>query len=262
MPPSRGLVGQSIENPVINSPFIEPVQHFRTLADGTVTGEIEPRRRPSEFFVPVARPKRISAAQLTMDGFGGPKKQQPSEIVNEIRQAVGRWRIQGYPHTTSITRELLAYWRGEDRERRLFFCQLEAAETAIYLMEAAERMGDTKALNVIRAENTRLNGGLSRLAFKMATGSGKTVVMAMLIAWQTLNKLANPQDARFTDTFLIVTPGITIRDRLRVLLPNDADNYFRKLDLLPPDSALNGAKILITNFHAFKLRETVAAGKL
>lgn len=68
-------MGQTIENPVINSPYVEPKQHFRTLADGTVTGEIEPRRRPSEFFVPVARPKRISAAQLTMDGFGGPKKQ-------------------------------------------------------------------------------------------------------------------------------------------------------------------------------------------
>ena len=98
----------------------------------------------------------------------------------------------------------------------------------------------------------------------MATGSGKTVVMAMLIAWHTLNKLANPQDPEFTDTFLVVTPGITIRDRLRVLLPNLPDNYYRKWDLIPPDlqAELLKAKILITNFHAFLLREKVAAGKL
>ena len=98
----------------------------------------------------------------------------------------------------------------------------------------------------------------------MATGTGKTVVMAMLIAWQALNKFANPQDARFSDTFLIVTPGITIRDRLRVLLPNDPDNYYRKMDVVPPDlrETLNQAKVLVTNFHAFLLREKVAAGKL
>ncbi len=98
----------------------------------------------------------------------------------------------------------------------------------------------------------------------MATGSGKTVVMAMLIAWQTLNKLANSQDARFSDTFLIITPGITIRDRLRVLLPNDPQNYYRQRDILPAESLeqLGQAKILITNFHVFVLREKVAAGKL
>jgi len=98
----------------------------------------------------------------------------------------------------------------------------------------------------------------------MATGSGKTVGMAMLIAWHTLNKLANPQDSKFTVTCMVVTPGITIRDRLRVLLPNLPDNYYHKWDLIPPDlkAELLKAKILITNFHAFLHREKVAAGKL
>jgi type III restriction enzyme len=102
------------------------------------------------------------------------------------------------------------------------------------------------------------------MAFKMATGTGKTVVMAMLMAWQALNKLANPQDARFTDAFLLVAPGITIRDRLRVLLPNDPSNYYRQRDILPAYllEELGKAKILITNYHAFLLRETIAAGKL
>jgi type III restriction enzyme len=252
-----------IENPVINSPYIEPAQHFVTTADGTVSGEIAPRRRSSEFFVPVARPKKISA-QMTMEAFGGLTRQQPNEIVNEIRQAVGRWRALDYPHITSTTRDLLSYWRDEDRQRRLFFCQLEAAETAIYLTEAAEKIGDTKALNVIRQENAAHNGGLPRFAFKMATGSGKTVLMAMLIAWQALNKAANQQDRRFSDRFLIITPGITIRDRLRVLLPNDTANYYQAMDIVTLDQLdrLQAADVLITNFHAFLRHDKIQAASL
>ena len=250
-----------IDNPVINSPFVEPARHF-TVVDGQVSGEIEPRRRPSEFFVPVAAPRKKSP-QLALQ-FGGGTKQQSNEIVNEIRQSVARWRLQGYPHTTSTTRELLAHWRADDRERRLFFCQIEAAETAIYLTEAAEKSADTKALNQIRAENARLNDGLPRLAFKMATGSGKTVVMGMLIAWQALNKLADPYDKRFSHRFLLVTPGITIRDRLRVLLPNDPQTFYRSMDLVTPEQLdrLQGATIEITNYHAFIRREKVEAAAL
>jgi type III restriction enzyme len=252
-----------IENPIINSPFVEPAQHFVTTADGTVTGEIEPRRRPSEFFVPVA-PSKKRSGQLTLDQFGGPKRQQPNEIVNEIRQAVERWRKTGYPHLTTTTRDLMDHWRDEDRERRLFFCQLEAAETAIYLTEAAEKLGDTKALNVIRQENATLNGSLPRFAFKMATGSGKTVLMAMLIAWQALNKAANPQDRRFSDKFLVITPGITIRDRLRVLLPNDSGNFYKALEVVTPEQLdrLQSATVLVTNFHGFLRRDKIQAAPL
>ena len=242
----------TIENPVINSPFVEPTRHF-VVVDGQVSGAIEDRRRPSEFFVPVAKPKKASP-QLALQ-FN--VRQQPNEVVNEVRGAVARWRAQGYPHTTTVTRDLLAHWRADDRERRLFFCQIEAAETAIYLTEAAEKSADTFALNEIRRQNALVNDGLPRLAFKMATGSGKTVVMAMFIAWQALNKLANPYDKRFSHRFLVVTPGITIRDRLRVLLPNDPQTFFRSMDIVTPDQLerLQAATIEITNYHSFIRRE-------
>jgi type III restriction enzyme len=254
-------IGPPIDNPVINSAFVEPAMHF-DIIDGRIDGTIKDGRRPSEFFVPVAKPKKASP-QLALQ-FGGGTKQQSNEIVNEIRQSVARWRLQGYPHTTSVTQELLAYWRADDRQRRLFFCQIEAAETAIYLTEAAERSGDTKALNTIRAENARLNDSLPRMAFKMATGSGKTVVMAMFIAWQALNKLANPYDKHFSTRFLVVTPGITIRDRLRVLLPNDPQTFFTTMDLVTPDQLerLQATTIEITNYHAFIRRETLEAASL
>jgi type III restriction enzyme len=251
----------TIDNPVINSPFAEPTRHFRVV-DGQVTGAIEDGRRPSEFFVPVPRPRKASP-QLALQ-FGGGVRQQPNEIVNEIRFQVAKWRAQDYPHATGITKELLAHWRAEDRERRLFFCQVEAVETAIYLTEAAEKMGDTKSLNVIRGENERLNDRLPRMAFKMATGSGKTVVMGMLIAWQALNKLANPYDKRFSTRFLVITPGITIKDRLRVLLPNDPQTFYRSMDLVTPEQLdrLLAATIEITNYHALIRREKLEAASL
>jgi type III restriction enzyme len=128
----------------------------------------------------------------------------------------------------------------------------------------ASRYGDAWIENDLRRFNEDANPLLYRMAFKMATGSGKTVVMAMLITWHALNKFAAPKDARFSDTFLVVTPGITIRDRLRVLLPNDPDNYYRRFHLVSEEvrGQLEQAKILITNFHAFLPRETVAVGKL
>ena len=118
--------------------------------------------------------------------------------------------------------------------------------------------------NALRAANDGANPGLFRIAHKMATGAGKTVVMGMLIAWHALNKLANPKDARFSDAFLIVAPGITIRDRLRVLLPTDPNNYYRQRDIVPSYllAELGKAKIVITNFHTFQLCETVQAAKL
>jgi len=254
-----------IENPIINSPFDEPTRHFRFTDEG-ITNEIVDGRRISSYFVPIARPKkkRGDKQQTLFETEWTQDRIEKNKLVNDIRHRISLWRKGGYLGVTPTTARLIAYWTDPVREKKLFFCQNEALETAIYITEAAKKFGDAWIENVIREANDTSNPGLPRAAFKMATGSGKTVVMAMIIAWQTLNKCANPKDARFSDTFLIVTPGITIRDRLRVLMPNDPENYYRQRDIVPSQlkDQLGHAKIKITNFHAFQLREKVAAGKI
>ncbi len=252
-----------IENPVINSPFGEPTRHFQ-FSDEGITDEIAAGRRASSYFMPVARTRKKGKKQLQFDTEWTRDRIEENRLVNDIRRKVVTWRAGGYVGVTPVTNRLLRYWTDPAREKKLFFCQVEALETAIYLTEVAKKYGDAWIENSLREANDSSNPGLPRMAFKMATGSGKTVVMAMLIAWHTLNKLANPQDGRFASTFLVVTPGITIRDRLRVLLPNDPQSYYRQRDIVSAEAMeqLGQAKILITNFHTFALRERVAAGKL
>jgi len=251
-----------IENPVINTPYKEPSRHFRFSEEG-ITDEIIEGRRPSSYFVPVPKARKKGKG-VSPDTEWTEDRVKENEFVNQVRDRVGRWRQMGYPHVSRATAQLLEYWTDPDREKKLFFCQIEALETAIYLTEVAAKDGAGWIERKVREENEKSNPLLNRTAFKMATGAGKTVVMAMIIAWHTLNKLANPQDARFSDTFLIVTPGITIKDRLRVLLPNDPENYYQKRDILPSHlmEQLGKAKILITNFHAFRQRELGDASKL
>jgi len=262
--PVGARVANVIDNPILNSAYREPTRHFRFDEDG-ITSEIVDERRSSTYFIPIPKPKKKVAAgvpteQLSLPGNWTLERMQPNDNINRIRAHVAAWRRAGHPGITATTRELLDYWTREDRDRPLFFCQIEALETAIYLAEVAGREQQWID-NLLREEATKKSGGLYRVAFKMATGAGKTVVMAMLIAWQALNKQHDPQDKRFSDTFLIVTPGITIRDRLRVLKPNAPDNYYAERDLLPPDlhQRLQAATILITNFHAFNRREKFAA---
>jgi type III restriction enzyme len=254
-----------IENPIINSPFEEPTRHFKFDDEG-ITNEQVDGRRTSSYFVPIARPRKSNggAKQEVFDTEWTQDRIEENKLVNDIRRRVSRWRTGGYIGVTPTTARLIAYWTNPSREKKLFFCQNEALETAIYITEVAKKYGDAWIENTLRAANDGSNPGLPRMAFKMATGSGKTVVMAMLIAWHTLNKQANPQDIRFSDTFLIVTPGITIRDRLRVLLPNDSENYYRQRDIVPShmQEQLGQARILITNFHAFQQRETEKANKV
>ena len=253
-----------IDNPVINSPFEEPRRHFRFTDEG-ITNEIIPQRRKSAYFVPIPVPRRRSPRQLSMDFEAWTADRlEENKLINQIRERVGIWRRGGYVGITRISRRLLEYWQRPEREQRLFFAQIEAVETAIYLTEVAHKYNDGWIMERLREGNREANPQLFRMAFKMATGTGKTVVMAMLITWHTLNKRDNPQDKRFSDAFLIVTPGITIRDRLRVLLPSDPENYYRRFDLVPPEhlEALHRARIVITNFHALQLKERVKAGKL
>ena len=252
-----------IENPIINSPFDEPVRHFR-FSDEGITDEIIEGRRISSYFVPIAKSKKKGNKQLQFDTEWTQDRIEENKLVNNIRGRVAKWRKGGYVGVTPTTARLLEYWTDPHREKRLFFCQIEALETVIYLAEVSSKYGDAWIENAVREANDTSNPGLPRVAFKMATGSGKTVVMAMIIAWHVLNKRANSKDIRFSDAFLVVTPGITIRDRLRVLLPSDPDNYYRQRDIVPfqLQDQLGHAKIIITNFHAFHPRETVAAGKL
>ena len=258
-----GLKQVVIENPVLNSPFEEPKRHFRFTEDG-ITDEIVEERRISQYFVPIPRAKKKSPKQLSFETEWTADRVEENKDINRIRERVAIWRKGGYVGITKTTSRLLEYWKRADRERKLFFCQIEALETAIWITEVAPKYGEAWVENLLREKNMQCNPLLYRIAVKMATGSGKTVVMAMLIAWQALNKIANSQDARFSDAFLIVTPGITIKDRLRVLLPNDPQNYYREHDIVPSDlfPELDKAKFIITNFHAFKLRERLSAGKL
>jgi len=251
-----------IDNPILNSPFKEPGRHFKFDDEG-ITNEIVESRRVSSYFIPIPRSKK-KGRQLEFDTEWTKDRIEENKHVNRIRERVALWRRGGYAGVTNVTRRLLEYWTDHERDKKLFFCQVEALETFIYIQEVANKYGDAWIENMLREANDSSNPGLNRIACKMATGSGKTVVMGMLIAWQAINKQESPQDARFTDTFLVITPGITIRDRLRVLLPNDPHNYYRERDILPGDllEQLVKAKILITNFHAFKLREKESLPKL
>ena len=246
-----------IENPIINSPYQAPDSHFRFDDDG-ITNEIVPGRRPSQYFIPVPRPRKrgrqieLDFAEFTAD------KIRKNDFVNQVRDRVDVWRKQGYPHVTPTTRRLLEHWSDPERDNPILFAQREAAETAIYLAEAAQKAGDTWIRNQLNEMNAACNLSLYRVALKMATGSGKTVVMAMLIAWQTLNKVWQPNDARFAKRFLVITPGLTIRDRLRVLLPEDENNYYKLRGLVPADlhDDLGQVKIVIANYHQLRRGET------
>ncbi|MCM6773167.1 DEAD/DEAH box helicase family protein [Nocardia sp. CDC159] len=251
------MTGQAIDNPILNSPYEQPDRYYE-INNGP-TGVIRDGRRPSESFIPIAlsRKGQSDAVQGEFDLLTGERTVR-NRLINDLRRDVDRWRRGGhYDGATAISRKLLQHWADPERENRVLFCQREAAETAIFLTEVAGRKGMTDWRKRLEPENDSHNAGLPRVALKMATGSGKTVVMAMLIAWHTLNKMYSPRDARFTNRFLVVAPGITIRDRLRVLLPEDPDNYYDLRDLIPTDlrGGLEQARVAITNYHSFLLRD-------
>lgn len=248
-----------MKNPIINSPYKEPNRHFAADERG-ISDEILDFRRPSTRYVSAMPRTRKRDRQLQMnlaEGAFSAEMQEDNEFINKIRFVIAEWRKKEYPGITKTSRDLLYYWQDEGRENKLFFCQIEAMETLVYLNEVAEKAGEAWILNDILKANEEANPGLYRLAFKMATGSGKTVVMAMIIAYHTLNKVRYPQDTRFTDAFAIITPGITIRDRLNVLHPNDPQNYYLKRDIVSHQDfeLLQGAVVLVMNYHQMGLRD-------
>ena len=268
-------------NPILNSPYQAPTRHHALDKDGQPTDEPPVTgRRQSSFITPVPKPRkkrqRSDNDQTSMvlgtgdDLSSGKQEYNPTPIINRVRQHLEAWRAlknQADWGVTPATARLLQHWRHHDfQDVRPFFCQVEAVETMIWLTEVARAnkrlYGDI--WDHVYGANEQANPELVRLAMKMATGSGKTTVMAMLIAWQTVNTVRSPSSGLFSRGFLIIAPGITIRDRLRVLLPDDPENYYRTREILPPDMLpdIGKAKIVITNYHAFKLRETMELSKV
>ena len=272
------MTDQFFEHPILNSPYACPAQHWELDPDGQPTTQILPRRRRAEFITPIPKPKKrrgqgIQTELVLYSGDGLSTKTQqydPTPIINSIREQVAAWRQLANPSDWRVTPEtarLLEHWRSHPFQAiRPFFCQVEAVETAIWLAEVAPKLGKVgqQFLDHIESANGEANPELLRVALKLATGAGKTTVMAMLIAWQTVNAVRHPQSKRFTRGFLIVTPGITIRDRLRVLQPNDPDSYYASRELVPNDmlADIARAKIVITNYHSFKLRERLDISKV
>ena len=249
-----------LRQPIINSPYEAPCWHYRVDRQGVaILGDANPGRRPSEAYVsPVPlptgqQPLLLRNQSRVLRGTEDPLASMAH--VNDLRERVNAWRREGYPGTTDITRTLLRYWEDPERSRRLYFAQLEAVRTLIYLIEAVT---DDDMNLFIESVNAEYNDNMPRIAVKMATGVGKTVVMAMTALWQAANHWEYPADERFTNRFVAVTPGITVRDRLLSGLRADSvdqNDVYLEMDLLPPvgeyRKRINSAQIEVMNFHKF-----------
>lgn len=232
------MSNKQIEKLIINSPYEEPKCYWQYLRESREFS-LDSGRRPAGYVIATAQSK----------GFDDPGIFVPIDMVNDIRPRVKQWRDRGYPGVTGITKRLLAHWQDPDerQERQFFFCQLEAIETMIWLTEAsdAEKVGIDVPSD---------GGDFIRWCCKMATGSGKTVVMAMAIAWHILNKVTNKQDGRFSKNVLLIAPGLTVKSRLSVLNPFDENNYYELFNIVPGGllEKLRQGKIVIQNWHALQ----------
>jgi type III restriction enzyme len=269
------MSAEFFDHPILNSPYTKPTRHWELDEQGQPTQHIIPSRRKAEFISPIPKPKKKKTADsqqsLVFDEGEGlstaAQQYDTMSFINDLRQQIDQWR-ELQPSQWNVTPEtarLLQYWRHHTFSFvRPFFCQVEAVETIIWLTEVApSHPAGKRFLKHLEAANLEANPELLRIALKLATGAGKTTVMAMIIAWQTVNAVRHPGSKYFTRGFLIVTPGITIKDRLRVLQPNDPDSYYSKRELIPQDMLddLYKAKIVITNYHQFGLRERMELSK-
>ena len=246
-----------VPDPIINGPFEEPGQHWH-IVEGE-TAELRPGRRLPVYYY---RPPSFGTSRDPRGRENDVGIAIELKLVTFIRVKLIEWQTAGYPGASRVTLELLNWWKREGRAQPLFFAQLEAAETILFLTEA--RADFLQGVSVPRDDIGRgEKNAFTRYACKMATGSGKTTVMGMLAAWSILNKLAARGDARFSDVVLIVCPNITIRNRLQELDPLLGDaSLYRKRDLVPPHlmSQMAQGRVLVTNWHVFEPREVSTVG--
>ena len=272
--PEEQIPIQPVEKPILCSPYQEPDQHWLYNRSTGIPSKT-PGRRPASYWF---KTERTGSAQMSLLAE---EERDDLPLVNALREDVRRWRASGWENASATTKKLLQHWSREDRGRRLFFCQVEAAETIIYLREIlalGKKPRWTPKLTL--ADFTTLGQGknprpgewvakvaqhpkladipneagvkaIHRYACKMATGSGKTVVMAMLISWAFCNRGATPGDPRFPRRALVLCPNLTIKERLNVLRPDDRNNYYERFDLVPSTlrTALAKGKVLVTNWH-------------
>lgn len=226
-------MAKTIEKLIINSPYVEPKQHWYYDRE-TQEFNIIPERRPAGYVI----------ATPQSQGFDDPGVFKEIDLANQIRDRLRRWQGDGRPGLTGISKRLFEYWTADDRDHKFFYCQIEAIETLLFLNEAP----DSYKVGVDIPSD---GGDFERLCSKMATGSGKTVVMAMLTAINIINKTTYRQDTRFSKNVLVVAPGLTVKSRLSVLQPSDEQNYYDAFDIVPADlkTKLYEGKVKIVNWH-------------
>jgi len=281
-------VQAAVEEPIINGPFDEP-KFWWDYEKGTGKAIKMTGRRAASYFWTT---QKVMTGQQSLEGMESDFGSEKLELVNRLREDVKLWREKDYENATQTTKQLLRHWRSADRKRPLFFCQIEAVETIIYLREllAAGRARRGKAGVTREDYEVLLHPGaealertakgefvarlsdpplredwkaLTRHGCKMATGSGKTVVMAMLTAWALCNRGAMPGDTRFPRAVLAVCPNLTVKERLQVLRPDlGAESYYAQFDIVPTQlrPLLLQGRVMITNWHAFAPESEHAEG--
>ena len=243
---------QPVDDPILCSPYKEPTKHWVYDPETGRPNQSEGRRAAGYWMETYGTAdEQLALSLFREEGWS------TLPIISKLRNDVKRWRDTDYRNVTNVTRQLLRYWQREGRQRPLFFCQLEAVETIIYIAEirrAKHRLGFKPEFADEDLETLR-DGELIRYGCKMATGSGKTVVMAMLIAWAFCNRGKVRADTRFPSAVLVVCPNLTIKERLQVLRPDSDANYYNKFDLVPPtlEAFLRRGKVKITNWHQLEL---------
>lgn len=221
-----------IDQLIINSPYLEPKEHW-SYDPTSQSFSRKPGRRSAGYVI-------ASQKERT---FNDPGKFVEIPLVNQIRPRVKAWRELGYPGISTVTRTLLEHWNRRDGYYKFFFCQMEAIETLIWIVEGTDKVG---------VQIPSDGGAFQRYCSKMATGSGKTIVMAMVAAWQILNRVAYPRDPRFSKTILVMAPGLTVKSRLSVLDPQRPDNYYEEFGIVPNPMLpqLRQGRVLVHNWHS------------